>query len=86
MLDSFAYTPLYFLFVGILLLLHTKNKSWEPYNRQLNIIIDYHSLWSLADDFWAMFASYNYNAVKIVTSDNKPDVFNIKQKALFDDC
>ena len=55
--DSFAYPQLYFLFVSILLLLCTKNKSWEPYNRQLDIVIDNRNFESLEDTFLVMFTS-----------------------------
>ena len=39
------------LFVSILLLLQMKRKSWYPYNRQLDIVIDRGNFASLEDTF-----------------------------------
>ena len=47
------------LFVSILLLLQMKRKSWYPYNRQLDIVIDNGNFASLEDTFWVMFTSNN---------------------------
>lgn len=63
------------LFVSILLLLQMKRKSWYPYTRQLDIVIDNRNFESLEDTFLVMFTSNDAIEMSIgykLTQSRKP--------------
>lgn len=49
--DSFAYLQLYFTICKYTFTVTNEKKSWYPYNRQLDIVIDNGNFASLEDTF-----------------------------------